>query len=60
MEELLKFAEKSVPLVEPGIIPPDQYGTLKDGIMILDRHYMNILCMSAIEAGYLKKVLLRL
>ncbi|MGE5633205.1 MAG: hypothetical protein ACM3TR_19230 [Caulobacteraceae bacterium] len=55
MAELLKFAEKGIPFIEPGIIPPDQYGTLKDNIVIPDRHYINILCMSALEAGYFER-----
>lgn len=58
-EELLQFAKVGIPVSEPGIIPPEQYGALMDNITIADRHYINILCLSALEAGYLAKKAVR-
>lgn len=54
MVYLLKTAGSGLLMDTSGIIAEKEYSKFKNHILIFDRHYLNILCLAAIEAGYLE------
>jgi hypothetical protein len=53
-EQILHAAAAGIRMTEPGIAFPEEYLLLQNGLMLPDRHYINILCMAALDAGYLE------
>jgi len=54
LEFLLDLAATGIQMESPGILFASEYSKLKKGIMIFDRHYINILCLISLEAGYIE------
>jgi len=56
METFLKTAEEGILLEEPGILPSEEHGRIRDKILLGDRHYINIISLVALEAGLLESI----
>jgi hypothetical protein len=55
-EQILYAAAAGIRMLDPGIPFPEEYQLLQNGLMLPDRHYINILCLAALNAGYLECV----
>jgi hypothetical protein len=55
-EQILYAAAAGIRMIDSGIPFPEEYQLLQNGLMLPDRHYINILCLAALNAGYLECV----
>jgi hypothetical protein len=53
LEQFLKIAVAGIKMEHPGILLASEYGKLKEGLFLFDRHYINILGLMALEAGFI-------
>jgi hypothetical protein len=53
-EQILYAAAAGIRMINPGIPFPEEYQLLQNGLTLPDRHYINILCLAALNAGYLE------
>jgi hypothetical protein len=56
LEFFLRAAAAGIRMDAPGIPDAVEYPRLKEGAMIFDRHYFNVLGLAALEAGYIECV----
>ncbi|KKM12703.1 hypothetical protein SY88_02210 [Clostridiales bacterium PH28_bin88] len=56
METFLETAKEGIPLEEPGILPPEEHGRIRNKVLLDDRHYFNIISLTALEAGLLESM----
>ncbi len=55
MEIFLEIAAKGITIGEFGILPLSECGKLKNKVMIDDRHYFNMITMTALDAGLIQE-----